>query len=131
MCCDEKFVCSVCLYMFWGFKFIFIMFCISEFVVGGFMCMFIEVECMKFMGMSDEDFVDFVEWLDVIGCFLFIFEEMMVVEDWFIFYMKSKNILVLFGFYKVVYFDDEGMLFKYVVWICDKYMKYGVYYGIL
>lgn len=54
----------------------------------------------------------------------------MVVEDWFIYYMKGKNIFVLFGFYKVCYFDN-GLFLKYVVWICDKYMYFCFNYGLV
>lgn len=76
----------------------------------------------------DEEVID--EWFEVMGWFFFMVEEINIVEDWLIYYMKDKNIFVLFGFYKVWYFDD-GMLLKCIVWICDRYMNYCFYYGIV
>lgn len=131
MRCDEKSVRSVRPHMLWGLKLISTMFRISELAAGGFTCMLTEAERMKLMGMSDEDSADSVEWPDVTGRLSFTPEEMMAAEDWLIPYMKSKNIPALFGLYKVVYLDDEGMPSKHVAWICDKHMKYGVHHGTL
>jgi len=130
MRCDERSVRSVRPHMLWGLKLISMMFRISELAAGGFTAMLTEAERIKLMGMvTEEASTDSVEWPDVTGRLSFTPEEMMAAEDWLIHYMKSKNIPSLFGLYKVVYLDDEGLPSKHTAWICDKHLKYDLHRG--
>lgn len=132
MRCDERSVRSVRPHMLWGLKLISILLRTSELAAGGFSAMLTESERVKLMGLATEDSSsssDSVEWPDVTGRLAFTPEEMMAAEDWLIHYMKSKNIASLFGLYKVVYLDDEGLPSKHMAWICDKHLKYGLHHG--